>query len=58
MAIEVVLKDMVVEFRLKVCRERFLNQSQVTFKLLMHRSFEGSALKGGVLSYSRNMIIM
>jgi len=39
---------MVVEFQVESLQRRiFKNWSQVIFKLLMYRSFEGSALKGG-----------
>ena len=42
------LKDIVVEFQVKSLQKRiFKDWSQVIFKLFIHRSFEGSALKGG-----------
>jgi len=42
------LKDIVVEFQVKSLQKRiFKDWSQVIFKLLMHRSFEGLALKRG-----------
>jgi len=42
------LKDMVVKFQVKSLQKRiFKDWSQVIFKLLMHGSFEGSALKEG-----------
>jgi len=37
---------MVVEFQVKSLQKRILKLEQMIFKLLMHESFKGSALKG------------
>jgi len=45
-AFKATLKDMVVDVQVQSPQKKiFKDWSQVIFKLLMHRSFEGSALK-------------